>query len=103
VGNFAIAFAVGLIISVVGGDWPRWARLFLFIPAWMAALGIGQARQKVCIGLAIRGVCNMDGGETSVDDPFLRKRLKEKASRIHRKAILIAAIATLVFLASPPY
>jgi hypothetical protein len=102
-GNFAVAFAVGLIIAMVGGDWPRWTRLFLFIPVWMAALGIGQARQKVCIGLAIRGVCNMDEGEVSVDDPFLRKSLKEKASRINRHAILIAVIATLVFLASPPY
>ena len=102
-GNFAVAFAVGLIIAMVGGDWPRWARLFLFIPVWMAALGIGQARQQVCIGLAIRGVCNMDQGEVPVDDPFIGKSIKEKASRIHRMAIIIAGIATLIFIASPPY
>jgi hypothetical protein len=102
-GNFAIAFAVGLIIAMVGGDWPRWARLFLFIPVWMASLGIGQARQKVCIGLAIRGVCNMDQGEAPVDDPFVRKSIKEKASRIQRQAVIIAATTTLVFLTSPPY
>jgi|WetSurMetagenome_2_1015567.scaffolds.fasta_scaffold38495_2 hypothetical protein len=102
-GNFAVAFSVGLIIAMVGADWPRWARLLLFIPVWMAALGIGQARQKVCIGLAIRGVCNMDQGEVPLDDPFVRKSLKEKAWRIQRQAVIIAAIATLIFLACPPY
>jgi len=102
-GNFAVAFAAGLVIAMVGGDWPRWSRFFLFIPVWMAALSISQARQKVCIGLAIRGVCNLDEGEAPVEDPFLRKSLKEKASRINRQAVLIAAIATLLFVASPPY
>ncbi len=102
-GNFAGAFALGLIIAMAGSDWPRWTRLFLFLPVWMAALGILQARRKVCIGLAIRGVCNMDRGEESVDDPFLRNDIKKKAAGIQRQAIIIAAIATLIFLASPPY
>jgi hypothetical protein len=80
---------------------PRPFRLFVFFPIWLAGLGLFQAREKTCIALAARGVCNMDSGETEIIDKRTRKALREKARQINRRALMTAAIVTLVALAFP--
>lgn len=102
-GKVALACVAGLIIALIGAGAPRWARLGLFIPLWMAALGFAQAKEKVCIALAARGTCNLDGREAPVGDAGRVARLRKKANAIHRRALLIAALGTLAFMACPPY
>lgn len=100
-GIVSLTAGVGIAFVLVVFGAPRWSRLFVFFPVWMAGLGLLQARDKTCIALAARGVCNMDAGEEAVSDPALAARLRDKAARIHRRALLVAAAITVVVLAFP--
>ena len=97
------ALAAGAVLAfalvVVGAPW--WSRAVVFFPVWLAALGLLQARERTCVALAARGVCNMDGGELPVEDDGAARELRGKARRINRRALLVAAVVTLVALAFP--
>ena len=100
-GIVSLTVAVGVAFLLVAFDAPRWSRVVVFFPLWLAGLGLFQARERVCIALAARGACNMDAGEESIADGALAKRLREKASAVHRRALLVAAAITFVVLAFP--
>src|SRR5215213_8095584 len=90
-----LAFA----LVVVGAPW--WSRAVVFFPVWLAALGLLQARERTCVALAARGVCNMDAGELPIGDDTAARELRAKARRINRRAVLVAATVTLVALTFP--
>ena len=46
--------------------------------------------------LAARGARNLDGGEERVNDSDLAAELRRQAKRIHVKAVLTAALLTLL-------
>lgn len=100
-GIVSLTVAVGAAFVLVSFGAPRWSRLFVFFPLWMAGLGLLQARAQTCIALAARGVCNMDGGEEPVTDGALASRLREKAAAVHRRALTVAAAITIVVLVFP--
>jgi hypothetical protein len=102
-GVVSLTVAVGVAFVLVSFGAPRWSRLVVFFPLWMAGLGLLQARARVCIALAARGVCNMDAGEETVADRALAARLRDKASAVHRRALLVAAAITLVVLLFPDF
>ena len=99
--SLTVAVAVAFVLVAYGA--PRWSRLVVFFPLWMAGLGLLQARDKTCIALAARGVCNMDTGEEAVADEALASRLREKAAAIHKRALLVAAAITVVVLVFPDF
>lgn len=45
-GIVALGVGVGLAFALVIFEAPRFARLFIFFPIWMAGLGLFQAREK---------------------------------------------------------
>jgi hypothetical protein len=45
-GIVALALAVGIAFILIVYDAPRWARLVIFLPAWIAGLGLLQSREK---------------------------------------------------------
>ncbi|MFL6282178.1 MAG: hypothetical protein ACJ74Q_03315 [Pyrinomonadaceae bacterium] len=100
-GIAALAAGAGLAFALVASGVPWWTRAFVFFPVWLAALGLLQAREQTCVALAARGVCNMDDGEVSIEDESAARELRDKARRINRRAILVAALVTLVALAFP--
>lgn len=102
-GIVSLTVAVGVAFVLVSFDAPRWSRFVLFFPLWMAGLGLLQARDKTCIALAARGVCNMDAGEETITDDALAARLRDKAAAVHRRALLVAAAITVVVLVFPDY
>jgi hypothetical protein len=102
-GIVSLTVAVGVAFVLVSFSAPRWSRLVVFLPLWMAGLGLLQAREKTCIALAARGVCNMDAGEETVNDATLAARLRDKASAIQRRALLVAAAITVVVLVFPDF
>ena len=51
--------------------------------------------------MAARGTRNMDAGEEKIEDEATVSQLREKSRRINRRAIITAAVVTLVTLAFP--
>ena len=100
-GRVALIASVALTIVLIGYGAPRLVRLVIFFPLWMAALGYFQAREKTCIALAARGTCNMDAGEQEIEDSMRKAKLREKARRIHLRALIMAVALTLLILAFP--
>jgi hypothetical protein len=100
-GVVSLMFGAGLAFWLMTASVPRWSRIVMFFPLWIAGLGLLQAREKTCIALAARGLCNMDAGEEAVNDQRIVAALRVKARRINRRALMIAAAITLVALASP--
>ena len=100
-GIVALVATAGLAFTLVALHAPRALRLTVFFPAWMAALGFFQAREKTCIALAARGMCNLDDGEQTLDDENAATELRAQARRINRRAIITAAVVTLVAVAFP--
>ncbi len=100
-GVVALTVGVGLAFVLVIFEAPRWSRAVVFFPVWMAGLGLLQAREKTCIALAARGVCNMDAGEEEIEDTTLASQLRDKARRIHRRALITAAAITILALVFP--
>src|SRR5918997_4136588 len=84
-GIVALTVGVGVAFLLVVLDAPRLLRAVVFFPVWLAGLGLLQAREKTCIALAARGVCNWDAGETQLEDENLAEQLREKSRRIHRR------------------
>ena len=100
-GRVALIASVALTFVLIGYGAPRLVRLVIFFPLWMAALGYFQAREKTCIALAARGTCNMDAGEQKIEDPVRKAKLREKARKIHLRALGMAVALTLLILAFP--
>lgn len=100
-GVVALTVGVAAAFVLVVFEAPRWSRAVVFFPVWLAGLGLLQAREKTCIALAARGVCNMDAGEESVVDETTLGRLRDKAHRIHRRALTTAAAITILALVFP--
>ena len=51
--------------------------------------------------MAARGTRNMDAGEEDIADEETVARLRDKARRINRRALITAALITLLTLAFP--
>jgi len=100
-GIVALTVGVALAFVLVTTDAPRLSRAVVFLPIWMAGLGLLQAREKTCIALAARGTCNLDAGEAPLDDENLIAQLRGKSRLIHRRALVTAAAITLLTLAFP--
>ncbi|HEX8351415.1 MAG TPA: hypothetical protein VF611_00720 [Pyrinomonadaceae bacterium] len=45
-GIVSLTVGVGVAFVLVAFDAPRWSRLVVFFPLWMAGLGLLQAREK---------------------------------------------------------
>jgi hypothetical protein len=100
-GVAALAAGAGLAFALVASAAPWWSRAVVFFPVWLAALGLLQAREQTCVALAARGVRNMDDGDARIEDEPAARALRDKARRINRRAMLVAALVTLVALAFP--
>ena len=100
-GIVALTIGTGLAFVLVVTGAPRWSRAIVFLPIWIAGLGLMQAREKTCLALAARGTCNMDAGEERLRDQNLIDKLRDKARRINRRAMITAVAITLLALAFP--
>jgi hypothetical protein len=100
-GIAGLALGALLAFALVALSAPRLSRLLVFFPMWIAALGLLQTREQTCIALAARGMRNMDDGEEAIEDERLVRELRLVARRINRRALMVAAIVTLVALAFP--
>lgn len=100
-GYVALTVGVATAFVLVVYSAPRWSRAIIFFPIWIGGLGLMQARDKICIALAARGVRNMDAGEEKVEDEHLIEQLRQKARAINRRALITAIAITILALAFP--
>ncbi|MDQ1611249.1 MAG: hypothetical protein QOG00_1180 [Pyrinomonadaceae bacterium] len=100
-GIVALTVGVAAAFLLVVYDAPRALRAVVFFPVWIAGLGLLQARERTCIALAARGVCNLDAGEERLEDEQLVAHLRGTARRINRRALTTAVAITLLTLAFP--
>lgn len=100
-GFVSLTAGVGLTFVLIATEAPRPLRLIVFFPFWMAGLGMLQSRARVCIALAARGLRNMDIGRETIENNRDADQLRVKAKEVHRKALITAAVMTLVVLVFP--
>ncbi|MBV9209623.1 MAG: hypothetical protein JOZ52_03285 [Acidobacteria bacterium] len=100
-GFVCLAVGVATAFVLVVYNAPRWSRAVIFFPIWIGGLGLMQARDRVCIALAARGMRNMDAGEEPLEDKNLAEQLRRKARVINRRALVTAIAITILALAFP--
>ena len=102
--TFGVAFlVVGLVVGLTLAfvDVARAYRLAAFLPFWMGAIGLLQAREQTCIALVKRRERNMDSGPERVTDSSTLRQLQAQARQVHVKSVAFAAILTAAILAVP--
>lgn len=90
--GFALVSGVGLFLA----DAPRGARLGLFLPLMVWAIGHVQARRSFCMAYGLMGTFNFDriGKIKRVQDPQARRADRVMAIRILAEAFLYAVVTT---------
>lgn len=92
---------VVMFIAMRWGAFRRPWYLLLFVPAFIAVLGLFQARARTCVVLAARGLRNLDQGEEKIDDKITVQLLRRRAVIIYLKALALAlAFTALVYWTS---
>jgi len=102
----AIAGAVMSIVSFVGlisNDAAKSARLSLFVPLFVFAIGFVQSRKKFCLAYGFLGTFNFGGlGQISkVADPISKKADRKTALTILAQSALLALGMTILAYALP--
>jgi hypothetical protein len=101
-GHLGLAIFAALLVILVALDINRWARLILFVPAVVSAIGYLQAKNKFCIGYAGAGMQHADDDDAAVKvaDEAVAKD-KARAQVMNRQAVMLALAATLATLLIP--
>ena len=102
----AIAGAVMSFVSFVGlisNDAAKSARLSLFVPLFVFAIGFVQSRKKFCLAYGFLGTFNFGGlGQISkVADPISKKTDRKTALTILAQSALLALGMTILAYALP--
>jgi hypothetical protein len=100
VGLFLVFFSAS---TILGTDHSRSARLSIFLPAMIFAVGFIQARKKFCLAYGLAGTFNFGklGSITKVQSEADKKADRKTAINIFVQSALLAAAITLVFFALP--
>jgi hypothetical protein len=98
-----LAFGLAMLaVALTGGAWGILAgaspalRAALFVPSFLAGLGIFQARARTCVALAAKGSRNLDAGEEPIADAGEALQLRRQARTVLLQALVFAAILTAV-------
>ena len=102
----ALAGAVISVISLIGLigiDATQSARLTLFFPLMVFAIGFIQSRKKFCLAYGFMGTFNFGklGQISRVSDPIAKKADRKTAITILAQSILLALGLTLATFALP--
>ncbi len=91
------------LIGLLGTDAARSARLSLFIPLMVFAIGFIQSRKKFCLAYGFLGTFNFGGlGQLSrVADPIAKKADRKTALTILLQSALLALGLTLATFLLP--
>ena len=95
--------SVTSLIGLIGTDAARSARLTLFFPIMVFAIGFIQSRKKFCLAYGFMGTFNFGklGQISRVSDPIAKKADRKTALTILAQSILLALGLTLATFALP--
>ena len=95
--------SVTSLIGLIGADTARSARLTLFFPLMVFAIGFIQSRKKFCLAYGFMGTFNFGklGQISRVSDPVAKKADRNTALTILAQSILLALGLTLAIFALP--
>ena len=95
--------SVTSLIGLIGADTARSARLTLFFPLMVFAIGFIQSRKKFCLAYGFMGTFNFGklGQISRVSDPVAKKADRKTALTILAQSILLALGLTLAIFALP--
>jgi hypothetical protein len=96
-------FSILSLITMISTKAPNGARLGIFIPLMVTAIGYVQSRSKFCLAYGFAGTFNFGKmGELSrVSDASDKAADRRTALKILGKSFLLASIATMVVVALP--
>jgi hypothetical protein len=103
-GYFGLIFFIVILVALLYLAVNRFIRLVLFVPAFIAAIGFLQAKNKFCVSYAASGLENSkDGSLTAnkITDLNSNKTDKLRARVINTQAFAIAIAITLLSLIIP--
>ena len=91
------------LVALISASAPRGARVGIFLPLMVAAVGYVQSRSKFCLAYGFAGTFNFGKlGELSrVADPQDKAADRATALKILSKSFLLAFVVTLVVLVLP--
>ena len=91
------------LIGLIGTDATQSARLTLFFPLMVFAIGFIQSRKKFCLAYGFMGTFNFGklGQISRVSDPIAKKADRKTAVTILAQSILLALGLTLATFALP--
>jgi hypothetical protein len=100
VGLFLVFFSAS---TIIGTEQSRFARLSIFLPAMIFAVGFIQARKKFCLAYGFAGTFNFGklGSISKVQSEADKKADRKTAIKIFVQSALLAAAITAVFFALP--
>jgi hypothetical protein len=95
--------SVSSLIGLIGTDAARSARLTLFFPLMVFAVGFIQSRKKFCLAYGFMGTFNFGklGQISRVSDPIAKKADRKTALNILAQSVLLALGLTLAIFALP--
>ncbi len=100
-GWIGLGITVAIWLGFIYFNSPALMRLWLFVPAFVSAIGLLQASLHFCVAFGAKGLFNFKpevGKTESVDQAEFRAKDKAKAIKIILAAAVIAAsVAALAF------
>jgi len=84
------------VLFVLDGAARGW-RLSLFLPWWMSALGILQARARTCVALAARGQRQVGGAPEALPAADVAQ-VQRQARSVFFQSFVVAAVITALSL-----
>lgn len=96
---FVVVLGVFLLLHL-----NRWARIGLFFPAFLAAIGFLQAKEHFCVGYGAAGQHNATEGSTTahaVTNKAEAQKDKRRARQLNLKAMRFSVAATVLALVIP--
>ncbi|HEY3355084.1 MAG TPA: hypothetical protein VGQ83_17655 [Polyangia bacterium] len=93
---------LGLALLLIGMRAGAYWRLGLFIPLWLAALMLLQARARTCVALAEKGQRDLGAGPEPIEDAVELALVRRQANIVTRTALVAAGLGTFVVLFLSP-
>jgi hypothetical protein len=90
-----------MLVAVVLRRDPLSMRLLVFVPAFVSALGVLQARRGTCVARAVEGRTERDGAPAIRADAIAMKASRGAATMIVRDAVLVGLAGAALAAALP--